>query len=287
MPVTWLAQPVFVPVPVIPPVGDILTLTAADSVATAEAATQDFDYDVIELSAVDGNFDWQNWNIDVDRTARPLTIRPVPGHAIVFDGDPTTTGIILNVGDNSITKYLTVTGAGGSWTFQDSLLAQSGVIEVRGSDFCTFSFLTFQNIGRDLGVPGTGEHKSYMFYISGDTTSNDNLVLDNCRFKAPAVYRDVSCLQVASTGSHGHITISNVLEMTDYHYALSVDVPVSNLELVNWVMDDCGRTAAAASIRFFPVSINGSYTNIDATASEPLRDDSTGTMTDGGGNSGI
>ena len=270
----------------------IATMTSSNTKAQFLTKCADMTIDVIELTS--GTYTWQDVHIDVDRTSRPLTIRPALGATCNFVGPATTTGIILSFGHVSIAKYITLdgrpggTGDGSGLIFKDLELAQSGVIEVRGSDYLTFQYLTFQNLARDYGVSGTAEYKSYCFYISGaGAGNNDHLLLDNCWFKSPAVYRDISCLQIASSGSHGNVTMSNVREMTDYHYSLSVDVPVSNLILSNWVMDDCGRTAAAASIRFFPVSVNGSYTNIDATASEPLRDDSTGTMTDGGGNSGI
>lgn len=298
-PVTWLAQPVFVPVPVVPPVGNSATFTATDSQASFEAACDDLDLTHIYLSAANGNFGtaaggWQDVNVDVDRTGFPLWVGPTPGHDIIWDGDATSTGIILNVGQSTLTKHITFSGQGGSWTFQDTLLAQSGVIEVRGGTNLTFEFLTFSNIGRDLGVPGTGEHKSWMFYISAAGSGNcDEIVVDNCRFKAPAAYRDVSGIQIDSSGSHGHITVSNVLEMTEYHYAFFCGRPVTNVELVNWVMTDCGRAATPASIRFADFGAGyfmaGSYTNIDATLSDPFADAHSGggTITDGGGNSGI
>lgn len=270
----------------------VTTLSSSNTKAQFTAACANMSIDVIELTS--GTYTWQDVHIDVDRTARPLTIRPALGATCNFVGPATTTGIILSFGHVTMAKYITLdgrpggTGTGSGLIFKDLELAQSGVIEVRGSDHLTFQYLTFQNLARDYAVSGTGEHKSYCFYISGaGAGNNDNLVLDNCWFKAPAVYRDISCLQIASSGSHGTVVMSNVKEMTNYHYSLSVDVPVSSLTLENWVMTDCGRTASASSIRIFPVTVNGSYTNIDATLSEPLRDDGTGTFTDGGGNSGI
>ncbi len=270
----------------------IATISPTATKTQLLTAIANLSYDVIEITS--GTTTWQDVHIDVDRTANPLTIRPALGATVNFVGPATTTGIILSFGHVSMAKHITLdgrpggTGTGSGLIFRDIALAQSGVIEVRGSDYLTFRNLTFQNLTRDLAVPGTAEYKSYCFYISGaGAGNNDNLVLDYCWFKAPSVYRDVSCLQIASSGSHGNVTMSNVQEMTNYHYGLSVDVPVSNLVLENWVMTDTGRTASASSIRIFPVTVNGSYTNIDATLSEPLRDDGTGTFTDGGGNSGI
>lgn len=279
-----LAQPVLVP----RAVEVTTTLTASNTKADFQTACANLSYDAVLLSNAAGNFNWQDVRIDVDRTSNPLEVRPVAGHAVVFDGNPTTSGIIISVGQTILTKYLTLTGRSGSWTFQDHNLAQSAVIEPRGSDNCSFTYLTFQNIRRDATVLDSQPYKSYCFYISGaGAGSNSNLLIDNCRFKAPAVYRDVSCMQIASSGSHSNITISNVLEMTNYHYGLSVDVPVTGMLLDTWTMTDTGRTATPASIRFFPANINGTYKNIAATLSDPLLNNSTGTVTNGGGNSGI
>lgn len=270
----------------------VATISPSASKSQLLTAIANLSYDVIEVTS--GTTTWQDVQINVDRTANPLTIRPALGATVTCVGPATSSGQIFGYGQTVMTRHITFdgrpggTGTGSGWIFDGIALAQSGIFEPRGATDCTWKYLTFQNLARDYAVSGTAAYKSYCFYISAAGAGNcDNLVIDNCWFKAPAVYRDISCLQIASTGSHGTISITNVREMTNYHYGLSVDVPVSNLVLANWVMTDTGRTSSASSIRFFPVSVNGSYTNIDATLSEPLRDDSTGTMTDGGGNSGI
>lgn len=286
---TWL--PAYLPLSgSLPPI--VWTLTSADSKATFQTKCQDMNIDVIELAS--GNYTWQAVDINVDRTARPLTIRPAAGATVNFVGPITTDGTCIKLGNSVRTKYVTFDGrAGGigatsSMIFKDMSISQAGVFEPRGTNFCTFKYLTFQNISRDTAFSDQ-PYKTWAFYISGaGTGSNDELVVDHCWFKAPNSYRDISAIQVASSGSHGHITVSNVEEMTNYHYALAVDVTTSNLELVNWVMTDCGRVSNGSSIRVLSgTNCNGSYTNIDATLSEPFVNAGTGTMTNGGGNSGI
>lgn len=272
--------------------GSVLTLTAADSVAEFEAATENMGIDTIELAS--GNYTWQSVSINVDRSARPLTIRPALGATVNFVGPATSTGIIFLLGQVNRTKYVTFDGrAGGGGAsamfFKDMAIPQAGVFEPRGTDYCTFKYLTFQNISRDTGYSDQ-PYKTWCFYISAaGSGSNDHLLIDHCSFKAPASYRDVSAIQVASSGSHGNISITNVVEMQDYHYAFAADlVSISNLVLDTWTMDDCGRTTNNSSIRILSgSSVNGTYSNIVATSSEPFVNAGSGTMTNGGGNSGI
>lgn len=278
----------------------ILTLTAANSVADMEAAVRNMTIDVIELSDVAGNFHWQHVDCSVDRSSRPLWIRPALGSTVRFTGPATTSGIIFMVGQTVLTKNVTFDGRPGGlgtssgWWFQDIALAQSGVIEPRGTLDCTFAYLTFSNLSRNLSVPGSAEYKAWCFYISAaGSGSNDNLLIDHCWFKAPAVNRDVSCMTIGSSGSHGTITITNVEELDGYHYALAVGfggVPVANLVLDTWTMTDTGRVSNSSSIRIAsdPGSVtDGTYSNIHATGSEPFVNAGAGTMVDGGGNSGI
>ena len=264
---------------------NVARLTSADSEATFLSKTLDMTIDVIELAA--GDYDWQDVHIDVDRTSRPLAIQTAVGAEVNFVGPATTTGSIFYLGNSTMTKWVTFDGSLGAMVFKDFALAQSGVIEPRGTDHCTFKGLTFQNLSRD-GAYATHPYQSWCFYISGaGSGGNDHLLIDQCRFAAPAVARDISAIQVASSGSHGAITITNVLEMTNYDYGFYAEQPTSALTLNNWTMDNTGNSPTPASIRFTAAAISGSYSNITATSSDPLLDDSTGTMVDGGGNTGL
>lgn len=272
----------------------VTTLSSSNTKAQFLTKVADMTIDVIELTS--GTYTWQDVHVDTDRTARPLTIRPALGATCNFVGPATTTGIVFSFGHVSFARHITMdgrpggTGDGSGFIFKDMDIPQAGVIECRGATDCTFKYLTFQNLSRDLSGGATpAAYKSWCFYISGAGAGNcDDIIVDNCWFKAPAVYRDYSGIQVASSGSHGTVTISNVREMTNYHYAFAADVPITNLVLENWVMTDCGRTANASSIRILSgTDVDGSYTNIDATLSEPFVNAGIGTMTDGGGNSGI
>lgn len=261
----------------------VVTLTSSDTKATFLSKTTDTSIDVIELAA--GTYTWQDVQIDVDRTSRPLTIRPASGATVNFVGPATSSGSIFYLGQSTFTKHITFDGSPGAMVFKDFELASSGVFEPRGTDYCTFKYLTFQNLARDPLYAAQPYH-SWCFYISGaGTGGNDHLLIDHCTFSAPAVSRDISCMQVASSGTHGTITISNVLALTNYAYAFYAEQPTSALTLDTWTMTNCGQ--AGTSIRFTAADIDGSYSNITATSSSPLLNQSTGTMTNGGGNTGI
>lgn len=278
--------------PIFTPTNPVVAVPPSITQSEFLTACANMSYGTIELR--DGTYPWENVDISVDRTANPLTIRAAAGAAAIdFVGPATTSGIIFLLGQTSMARYIAFDGRPGGvgssvWTFKDIELAQSGVIEPRGSSHCSFSYLKFSGLSRN-SAGGNAAYKSYGFYISaGGSGSNDELVLDHIQFLAPASSKEVSAMQVASSGSHGHIKMSNI-SIADYFYGLAVDVPVANLELTDWTMTGVGseNPITLASIRFFAANINGSYTNIVATGSEGLLDSSTGTMTDGGGNSGI
>jgi hypothetical protein len=265
--------------------GTVAILTSSDTKATFLARVADMSLDAIELAA--GPYSWQDVRINVDRTARPLTIRPVAGAVVNFVGPATTSGKLFILGSTSLAKYVTFDGSPGAMVFRDFALAQSGVFEPMGTDHCTFKSLTFQNIARDAAYSDQ-PYKSWCFYISGaGAGGNDHLLIDNCAFKAPAASRGISAIQIASSGSHGEITITNVTEMTNYDYALYAERPISALTLDAWTMTNTGNHPTPASIRFTAASVNGTYRNIHATSSDPLVNASTGTMANGGGNTGI
>lgn len=281
----------------------IATLTSSNTRTQILTQTTNLNIDVIEFTS--GTYSIQDMQINVDRSSRPLTLRPAPGATLNWVGPATSSGQIIGLGQSVWTKHVTLDGRPGGvgstsgWIFKDIALAQSGVIEPRGTANCTFKYLTFQNLSRDLAVPGTAAFKAYCFYISGagsGSAGNTDLLIDHCWFKAPAVNRDVSCIQLASSGVHSNISITNVMEMTNYHYGFVCDVEVTNILLDTWVMTNTGRSSTPASIRFTEYGgtsdnffMSGTYQNIVATSSDPFSDDhpGAGTITNGGGNSGI
>ena len=243
--------------------------------------TKDVTVDVIEMAS--GSYPWDNVKIDVDRTARPLTIRPASGATVTFTGNGSTTAGILFFGLNSATKWITMDGVTpGGFTFSGIALAQAGVFEVRSSDHLTLRNMTFKNLSRDATYSDKA-YKSWAAYVStAGGRNNDHLLIDRWTLLAPAVYRDVSAIQVASSVvPNGSITLTNIT-MTKYAYGFYDEVPTANLLLDTWNLTDTGNHTTPASVRFTSVAINGMYKNITATLSDPLLNNSTGTMVNGG-----
>lgn len=257
--------------------------TGANTEAAFLAMVADMSIDAIEIAG--GTYTWDDVEIDIDRSARPLAIRPRAGETVTFVGNGSTSSGTFFFGLNSTTKWITMSG----FTFDGIALAQAGVFELRSGDYISLLDMTFKNLTRDHAVVGSAEYKSWCLYMSmGSGVRNlDHIVIDGWDCQSPVVNRDMSCMVVgSSTLQNGSISITN-LTLDGYHHGLYVDVDTTNLTLDTWAMNDTGRSSVPSSIQFTAKDINGTYRNIVATASDPLLDNSTGTMVDGGGNSGI
>lgn len=265
-----------------------VTLSPSNTAAQFRAAVADLSVDVIELTT--GTYNWQNVQIDVDRTSRPLTIRPASGATATFVGPATTSGSIFVFGNNATAKYITMDGIKpDGFVFRGFAIVASGVFGVNGSDHVTFRNMTFQNLTRDPKFGNPSEpYKSWLFYIYSPVGRlNDHLVIDHITGLPPAVSRDISGIQISSTSvMQGTITLTNI-NLTNYDYAFYSEVPTTNLILDTWTITNCGNHSTPASVSFTPVNINGTYKNLHATLSDPLRNNSTGAMINGGGNSGL
>lgn len=277
-----------------PPTGVVYTIVPADGASALVAAIRSGLYDIVELSAgVYGGSTWQNFDIYGDLSGRPVTlVPPLDGVGVArFVGPATSTGIIMRLGDTDTLTDFTIDDPDGRIVFDGIELAQSGIIEPRDCRRVDLIGMRWRDLSRN-SAPGNGAHKSYAIYASG-AGSGSTGVLDDFRiigprFEAPASNREVSAMQIASSGSHGHIEITGVVELTGYHYALSVDRDVDELILDDWTMDDSGRVSNGSSIRILTgAHVDGTYSNIHATDSEPFVNAGTGTMVDGGGNTGI
>lgn len=245
----------------------VVALSASSTQAAFLAAVADMTVDEIRLAS--GSYTWQAVDISMDRTARPLTIRPALGATVNFVGPATTDGSIFDLGGTGYAKWITFDGRDPNGTpgmiFRDFALASSGVFQPWGTDHCSFKYLTFQNLARD---PRFAPHpyNAWCFYIAGPYgRGNTNLLIDHCWFKAPAVSRDIGCMQVASSGSHGLITVTNVLELTNYNFAFYAEQPCQ-LALDTWTMVNSGNPGPNKSIDLIgAVAISGSITNIAGT----------------------
>lgn len=245
------------------------------------SALADNTVDVIELAA--GTYSWDGVQINVDRTSRPLMIRPASGATVTFVGSGSASGGVFFFGYSSPTKWITMDG----FTFDGITLGQAGVFEIRSSDHLTLKNMTFKNLKR--GGNSDKPYKSWVAYVSmgSGIRNNDHLLLDNWTMLAPTVSRDVSAIQIASSSlTNGSIRITN-MSLVDYAYAFYGEVPTTDLVLDGWTLTNVGNHTTPASVRFTADPISGTYRNIHATGSDRVLNDSTGVMVDSGGNSGM
>ena len=236
--------------------------------------------DAIEM--VGGTYRWDNVSIGVDRTARPLTVRPAADGTVTFAGNGSTTGSgILNFGATAAAKWITFDGvAPGGFTFDSVSLAQVGVLSIRSSDHLTLRNMTFRNLVRDTAWAPKA-YTSWAAYIStAGGRANSNLTLDHWTMTAPAVRRGVSFIQTdSSTATNTSIHLTN-MTVTGADYAFYGGVPATDLVLDNWTIVDCGENGS--SVRFANGSESGRYSNLHATTSDRLLNQSAG-MVNGGG----
>ena len=265
------------------PSGTGVTLPVGTSQSAFLTAMANLSYDYILLAG--GDYSWNNvdWSA-IDRTSNPLLIQPVAGQRVRFNYPSETYGI-FRTGLSGSAKHITFDGrVADGFLFDGITVGQAGILALFGSDHLTFRNITVRNMKR--GPASDQPYKSWVAYIAAPYgRNNDHLTLDRFTLLAPAVNRAVSGFQVASSGSHGEITISNVT-MTGYDYGFYGGQPISDLTLDDWAISDTGE--AGVSIRTTAVSINGSYSNLVATGgSGGLLNQSTGSFVDGGGNVGL
>lgn len=131
---------------------------------------KDMTVDVIELQAgtYSGQNGWHALAINVDRTARPLLIRPAAGAAVVWDGAGGQTGTagLFYVGWSSKTAVIRFdpAGTGGSFTITGYSIGQTGLISTAWCEDCQFNGF----IVRNTTAPTTNGQTAWALYLSSD-----------------------------------------------------------------------------------------------------------------------
>lgn len=193
--------------------------------------------DVIDLTG--RTLGWEKVLIDVDRTARPLTI--VGG---TFSGWGEASEGVFILGSVSKSRYITMTGQ----TYDGVILASAGVLGIWSTDHVTVTDQTFRDLRRDSSWAPLPIH-SWAAYIAdgSEVRNNTNLVIDRWHLERPAVRRDLSAIQIDSSNlQNGAIAISHI-DLTGYAYAFYENVATNPLTLDGWGIDDSawGTTAVA------------------------------------------
>lgn len=254
---------IFLPTPT-PSSGSIAIVTPATTSAQFLALVKNLSVTTIQLSA--GVYSWDNVQIDVDRTAAPLLIQPVPGATVTFTGQVESAGVFF-FGLNATAKWITMTG----FTFDGYTLDQAGIFEVRSSDHVTLTNMTIRNIVR--GPRSDQPYKTWAAYISMLPTgkaANSNLVIDHWTITGAS--RAWSGIQIDSSSvAEASIHLTNISE-SGLDYGFYEDVPTTDLQLNTWAVANTGQ--AGSSIDFHQAS--GTYQNIVLSGSDPITPNSSG-----------
>jgi hypothetical protein len=271
---TPTATPTATPTPTPTPTGTerIVVVTPSNTAAQFSALLSDMTVDVIELAA--GTYHWPVISVNVDRTARPLTVRAVSGASVTFVGDAVAGGgSQFWIGAGGVARYITFAFAGV--TFTDYTLGDTGLVWVGNASHVAFNGPTVQNIS--VNAAG-GAIYTWALYLSIDGgVSPSYFVADGWTVRGTG--RNHSALQVGhvpSVMAHVYVrgwTVSGVA------YSIYASNTVTDFLVDGWTITDSAIPSGPYTIAFAS-GVSGVYSNIHSTAGIQ----SQGGMTDGGGN---
>lgn len=228
------------------------------------AAFANMNYDVVEFRA--GTYNTGLMEINVDRTTRPLVVRPAIGAQPVF------TNSQFWFGRGGVSAFLDFEFTGV--TFDRNALGDTGIVWMGNVHDMKFNGPTVTN----ASCIGSGSIYSWALYLSIDNNvSPRNVVADDWVIRG--VNRATSALQVG----HPPSVMSNIttrrwtvdsVAIAIYAYGTVGGYTVSDWTVTNSVRPDRPYTV------FFGSTVTGSYSNLHVNSGL----ESQGGMTDGGGN---
>jgi hypothetical protein len=229
------------------------------------AAMSDMSTDVIQLQA--GTYALPQLIINIDRTARPLTIEPVPGATVVFSGSvfgvPNPGGFPILMGTASTSAYITIQDI----TFTGYTLNQSGVFGFAAyAHNITLNGLTFENLTSGSGVP----YHDWAVYMGLNSTAPHDITIENCTVIGTAY--NVSAFQADSSAAIYNITVTGC-SFSGVYYAFYGSTQ-TGLTLSDLTVNSSNNGFYVAT------GSTGTYSDINA----PGIPHSMGSLTDGGGN---
>jgi len=177
----------------------IKRFTAAMTSAAFATMVADMTIDVIEMEA--GTYqDWAAVDISVNRSTRPLTVRPAPGAAVVWDGstDDSTDGLFY-FGNSALCSYITFDpeGTGGSFTVQNYNIGQTGLIVTAYASHVTVNGFKTRTC-TESAASGTTRWSVYV--ASDGTHRSDNLTFNDWD-SSPGT--GINHFQINASASHG------------------------------------------------------------------------------------
>jgi hypothetical protein len=215
---------------------------------------KDMTVDVIELQG--GTY--RGWHVDVgtvDRAARPLTVRPAQGAAVVFDasGDSNPDGLFY-FGWNSYASYITFTGP---FTVQNYHLGDTGVIWTGYVRNLTFNGFVLRNVTAPYSTNPSNAHS---LYISSDGTHRGtNIVANDWNVDVSASGHRVTGLHMYHTPQAAGVTALR-WTITGCYWGFVGRGDATSVAIDSWSISDC-------SISFDSSGPQGVVRNMRATNS--------------------
>lgn len=245
----------------------------ASTLAAFLTLMADMSYDAIEIET--GTYHWASSDINIDRTSRPLTVRPASGATVVFDGDAASGGqFYFGLGGVARFIYLELADV----VFTDYTLGDTGIIWLGNAKDMHVNGPTIE----DVTVVGTGPADSWALYLSIDDGESPERIVAN-GWTVNGVAQNFSACQVGHPPS-----VMDDIEIRDWTVdSVSISLyaygTVTNLLMDGWVITNSIRDDRPSTV-FFGDDVSGTYSN----NSSDLGDlEQVGGMTDGGGNSGL
>jgi hypothetical protein len=211
------------------------SFTTAMTQANFLTMVADMSIDVIEMQG--GAYqDWHAVAIDVDRTARPLLIRPAPGAQVIWDGTTDDSGDgVFYFGGNSKTAYITFdpAGTGGSFLIQNYALGQTGLVNTAYASHITVNGFKVRTC-TETSASGTTR---FSVYVSHDGAHrSDNLTFNDWDSYPGATFNH---FQVSTSSTYGvdGVTVRN-WKAKDGTYGVVLRGDSTAIVMDGWTMDD-------------------------------------------------
>ena len=255
-----------------PPGAVVKAFPATGTQAQFLAALADTTIDVLELAP--GTYHFTRTVINIDRTDRPLIVRPAAGARVIFAGDAAGGGQFY-FGLGGVAASLDFEFAG--ITFAGYSLCDTGLVWMGNANHITFDGPTVQNVT----CAGPGAIYSWALYLSEDAGVSPTFIAAD-DWTVIGADHTVSALQIG----HPPSSVANIdasrWNVSGVAYSVYAYGTVTDLILDGWTIADSVVADRPYTIYFGP-RVSGTYRNMQAAGSGGI--ESTGGMTDGGGNS--
>jgi hypothetical protein len=255
------------PTPVVTPAptASVRRVDSTISPSAFSSLASDMSIDVIEMAA--GSYHrWRDAYLNVDRTSRPLTIRPAPGATVTFDAasDGSYGDAAFPIGG----AHITIDGSGGRFVFAHYLLAQDGLFRFVGGRFITVRGVTAHNIaGNTTSATEQAAHFAYVSRGSHDITFDDIALSALQASDEPGGVHGLNGLHVytGGTGAAVYNVTATRWTVDRANWAAVIRNGTTGVKLDGWTVTNSGHGVPA--VMDFGSDNTGSAANIHTSGS--------------------